>query len=117
MYIKELIIRSENDVPKAIQQAVADRIDVVVGDVVSVRRAKEMGLGAILVTSGKEAISSSIFKALEIAAVRRQERIRCRAVQEHPELLATRASLDRPRRNHSGGEPRWGEDPRCQMRL
>lgn len=94
VYIKELIIRSENDVPKAIQQAVADRIDVVVGDVVSVRRAKEMGLGAILVTSGKEAISSSIFKALEIAAVRRQERIRAERFKNilnysHEGILAT----------------------------
>ena len=61
---------------------------------VSVRRAKEMGLGAILVTPGKEAISSSIFKALEIAAVRRQERIRAERFKNilnysHEGILAT----------------------------
>jgi PAS domain S-box-containing protein len=74
--ITELIANSESDVPLAIREAVMNKMDVIIGDVVSVRWAKSLDIGAILVTSGKEAIRIALHKAFDLATIRRNEWLR-----------------------------------------
>lgn len=74
--IKELEVKSEEEAPAVIEKAAASGIQVIVGDAVSVHWAKNMGLAALLVTSGKEAIGSALREAIELASVGRRERAR-----------------------------------------
>ncbi|WP_338826229.1 Anaerobic nitric oxide reductase transcription regulator NorR [Moorella thermoacetica] len=76
VHIEELIIEAEEEAAGIIAEGRSMGLEVIVGDAVSVRSAKEMGLQAILVTSGKEAISQAIREAREVAMVRRRERAR-----------------------------------------
>ncbi|MQL52059.1 AAA domain-containing protein [Desulfofundulus thermobenzoicus] len=74
--IHELVIGSSSEAQEAIKEARDQRVDVLVGDVVATRMAREYGLESVLITSGKEAISQAIREAHEIGAVRQQERAR-----------------------------------------
>ncbi|GFN21700.1 MAG: sigma 54-interacting transcriptional regulator [Thermoanaerobacteraceae bacterium] len=74
--IQEIEIKTEEEAPAAISAAREAGIQVIVGDAVSVRLSKELGLHAILVTSGKEAIGLALREAEELAEVRRKERAR-----------------------------------------
>ncbi|MDN5344801.1 MAG: hypothetical protein PWQ18_913 [Clostridia bacterium] len=74
--IEELIVEAEEDAAGIIAEGQALGLEVIVGDAVSARSARELGLKAILVTSGKEAISQAIREAREVALVRRRERAR-----------------------------------------
>lgn len=74
--IQELFLETEEDASGVISDARAMGVEVIVGDAVSVRLARELNLQAILVTSGKEAISQAIREARELALVRRRERAR-----------------------------------------
>lgn len=76
VHIQEIEIKTEEEAPAAIAAAREAGIQVIVGDAVSVRRSKELGLDAILVTSGKEAIGLALHEAEELAEVRRKERAR-----------------------------------------
>ncbi|MGI9862114.1 sigma 54-interacting transcriptional regulator [Moorella naiadis] len=76
VHIQELIIEAEEDAAGVIAEGQAMGLEVIVGDAVSTRLARENGLQAILVTSGKEAISQAIREAWEVALVRRRERAR-----------------------------------------
>ena len=74
--IDELEIKDEKDAPYVIEKAKEDGVDVIVGDAVSVRYSKKLGLQAMLVTSGKESISTALREAQELVAVRRREKAR-----------------------------------------
>lgn len=74
--IDELEIKEEKDAPYVIEKAKEDGVDVIVGDAVSVRYSKKLGLQAMLVTSGKESISTALREAQELVAVRRREKAR-----------------------------------------
>ncbi|GEA14887.1 sigma-54-dependent Fis family transcriptional regulator [Moorella sp. E308F] len=76
VHIEELIIEAEEGAAGIIAEGKAMGLEVIVGDAVSVRSARELGLQAILVTSGKEAINQAIREAREVALVRRRERAR-----------------------------------------
>ncbi|AEE91698.1 Proprionate catabolism activator, Fis family [Tepidanaerobacter acetatoxydans Re1] len=72
--IEELEIKTEADALSVIKKAKQDGIQVIVGDAVSVRYSKKMGLESVLVTSGKESISMALREAQELVAVRRREK-------------------------------------------
>ncbi len=72
--IEELEIRTEADALSVIKKAKQDGIQVIVGDAVSVRYSKKLGLQSVLVTSGKESISMALREAQELVAVRRREK-------------------------------------------
>lgn len=74
--IQEIEIKTEDEAPAAVAAAREAGIEVIVGDAVSVRWSRELGLDAILVTSGKEAIGLALREAEELAEVRRKERAR-----------------------------------------
>jgi len=74
--IEEIEIKDAEEVPEAITSFRKKGIQVIVGDAVSVRFCKKLGLPAILVDSGKEAIGIALREAVELATVRRRERIR-----------------------------------------
>ena len=76
VHIAELIIEAEEDAAGVITEGQAMGLEVIVGDAVSARLALAKGLQAILVTSGKEAISQAIHEAREVALVRQRERAR-----------------------------------------
>ncbi|HHY70297.1 MAG TPA: sigma 54-interacting transcriptional regulator, partial [Thermoanaerobacterales bacterium] len=72
--IEELEIKDEKDALYVIDKAKKDGIQVIVGDAVSVRYSKKLGLKSMLVTSGKESISMALREAQELVAVRRREK-------------------------------------------
>ncbi len=72
--IEELEIKTEADALSVIKKAKQDGIQVIVGDAVSVRYSKKLGLQSVLVTSGKESISMALREAQELVAVRRREK-------------------------------------------
>ena len=74
--IEELEIKDEKDALYVIDKAKKDGIQVIVGDAVSVRYSKKLGLQSVLVTSGKESISMALREAQELVAVRRREKAR-----------------------------------------
>ncbi len=78
--LRQIIIESMDETPAKINKVKTEGIDLIVGDVISVNCAKELGLQVQLITSGKEAIVKAIYEALTIADVRIRER-------EHSELI------------------------------
>ncbi len=72
--IEELEIKTEADALSVIKKAKQDGIQVIVGDAVSVRYSKKLGLESVLVTSGKESISMALREAQELVVVRRREK-------------------------------------------
>jgi len=72
--IDELEIKAETDVGKVIKKAKEDDVQVIVGDAVSVRYSKNLGLHSVLVASGKESISMALREAQELLVVRRREK-------------------------------------------
>ncbi|NLZ54697.1 MAG: sigma 54-interacting transcriptional regulator, partial [Thermoanaerobacteraceae bacterium] len=72
--IEELEIKDEKEVIYVIDKAKQNGVQVIVGDAVSVRYSKKLGLKAILVTSGKESISMALREAQELVVVRRREK-------------------------------------------
>jgi len=72
--IEELEVKDEKDALCVIDKAKQEGIQVIVGDAVSVRHSKKLGLQAILVTSGKESISMAFREAQELVAVRQREK-------------------------------------------
>ncbi|MDW7674208.1 MAG: sigma 54-interacting transcriptional regulator [Bacillota bacterium] len=79
--IKEIEIKSKEEVPEAITKARDEGIQVIVGDAVSVNYCQQLGLAAVLVTSGKEAIGLALREAKELAKVRRKERMRAKQLK------------------------------------
>lgn len=78
--LRQIIIESMNETPEKINDVIAEGIELIIGDVISVNCAKKLGLQAQLITSGKEAIVKAIYEAMTIAEVRIRER-------EHSELI------------------------------
>lgn len=74
--IEELEVKGEKDALYVIEKAKKNKVQVIVGDAVSVRYSKKLGLKSILVTSGKESISIALREAQELVAVRRREKAR-----------------------------------------
>jgi len=74
--IEELEIRVADEVSTVIEEAKDSGLEVIVGDVVSVRYGLEFGLAALLVSSGKEAIGLALRQAQDQAEIRRRERAR-----------------------------------------
>lgn len=66
--IEELEIKDEKDALYVIEKAKKDGIQVIVGDAVSVRYSKKLGLQSMLVTSGKESISIALREAQELVS-------------------------------------------------
>ena len=56
-----------------LEEVKQDHFEWVVGDNISVRIAKELGLSSILIRSGKEALIQALFEAERVAKVKRQE--------------------------------------------
>lgn len=71
--IREILLESENEAEGKIKEAVKAGIKVIVGDAVSVRTAKNLGIQGVLIRSGKEAILQAINLAERAAIIRRRE--------------------------------------------
>jgi PAS domain S-box-containing protein len=78
----EISLDNETEAEEKIRAAARQGIRSVVGDAISIKSAVRLGLDAIMIESGKEAISKAIREALKIVAVRRRE-------QERAELITT----------------------------
>ena len=72
----EFEIENSSEAESGILSAMAKKVDVLVGDAIAIRKAKEYGLETVLIASGKEAVSSSIREAYDIAILRRKEQAR-----------------------------------------
>lgn len=75
-------IESAVEVESKIRSAMADGLDVVVGDSMSTRTTSRLGVRSVLIHSGKDAIARSIAEAKRVAAVSQREKERAQ------ELLA-----------------------------
>ncbi|HWI63352.1 MAG TPA: sigma 54-interacting transcriptional regulator [Symbiobacteriaceae bacterium] len=69
-------LTESTSVTNVLAQAVADGVQVVIGDAVTVRSAQEMGIPGLLITSGREAIDMAVKEAQRILQVMRHERQR-----------------------------------------
>jgi transcriptional regulator with PAS, ATPase and Fis domain len=67
-------IEQEEEIEKGIKKAVNDRVQVIVGDVITTSMAVASGLNAILITSGRESVLESIEEAEQMAFYTQKER-------------------------------------------
>ncbi|MEC9490507.1 MAG: sigma 54-interacting transcriptional regulator [Halanaerobiales bacterium] len=63
-------------IEKKLEEIKAENYDWIVGDNISVKIAKKIGMNALLIRSGKEAFAQVIKKAQEIAEIRKKEKKR-----------------------------------------
>lgn len=78
----EISLDDEAEAEAKIRAAAMQGIRSVVGDAISIKSAMRLGLDAIMIESGKEAVTKAIREAVKIVAVRRRE-------QERAELITT----------------------------
>jgi PAS domain S-box-containing protein len=86
MRIRQIVVESEEDALEKVTEAARDGVDMIIGDAVSVKLASKLGIGGMLVASGKEAVAKAIVEAEKIAEVRVRERERSellRVMVEH----------------------------------
>ena len=82
MTFREIALEDEAEAQKKISQAIAEGIQLIVGDAISTKLAAELGIEGILIQSGKEAVYKAIDEAQFISQILRKE-------QEKSELLRT----------------------------
>ena len=80
--LQEIALDDEREAEEKIRTAARQGIRSVVGDAISIKSAVRLGMDAIMIESGKEAVYKAIREALRIAAIRRRE-------QERAELITT----------------------------
>jgi len=78
----EISLDDEAEAEAKIRAAAKRGIRSVVGDAISIKSAVRLGMDAIMIESGKEAVYKAIREALKIATIRRRE-------QERAELITT----------------------------
>lgn len=76
----EIALQKEEEAEEKIAAAVAQGVELIIGDAISTKIAAHLGVKAVLIQSGKEAIFKAINEAKMVARVRREE-------QEKAELL------------------------------
>lgn len=67
-------IDQEEEIENGLKLALAQGVQVIIGDVISTSMATRMGLQAILITSGKESVTESISEAVHMAYYTRREK-------------------------------------------
>lgn len=72
--IIEIPIDSEIEAVSKIQEAKASGVEFILGDAISVKTARILGLDGALITSGKEAVYTALKEALLMAEIRRAEK-------------------------------------------
>jgi PAS domain S-box-containing protein len=80
--LREISLDDEAEAEEKIQAAAREGIRNVVGDAISIKAAVRLGMDAIMIESGKEAVYKAIREAEKIVAIRRRE-------QERAELITT----------------------------
>ncbi|MEH7436645.1 PrpR N-terminal domain-containing protein [Neobacillus drentensis] len=82
-------ITREEDIEKGIKKAVEDGVQVIIGDVISTSVARDFGLNAILITSGREAVIESIEEAEQMSYYTQKEKKHRHffeaVIREHPD--------------------------------
>lgn len=78
----EITLDDEAEATEKLQQAARQGIRSVVGDAVSIKSAVRLGMDAIMIESGREAVHKAIREADKLVAIRRRE-------QERAELITT----------------------------
>lgn len=63
-------------IEKKLEEIKAENYDWIVGDNISVKIAKKIGMNALLIRSGKESFAQAVSKAIEIAEIRKKEKKR-----------------------------------------
>ncbi|MEW6719409.1 MAG: sigma 54-interacting transcriptional regulator [Thermodesulfobacteriota bacterium] len=76
MKIRQIVVESMEDAREKIREAARSGVGMILGDAVSVKTASKLGIGGMLVVSGKEAVAKAIEEARKIAEVRVRERER-----------------------------------------
>ncbi len=76
----EIALQKEDEAENKIAAAVEQGVELIIGDAISTKIAAHLGIKAVLIQSGKEAIFKAINEAKMVARVRREE-------QEKAELL------------------------------
>ncbi|MFZ5823355.1 MAG: sigma 54-interacting transcriptional regulator [Bacillota bacterium] len=74
--VVSITLTESMSVHSVLTRAVADGVKVVVGDAVTIRSAREMGIPGLLITSGREAVEQALREAQRILQVMQTERQR-----------------------------------------
>ena len=72
----DISLAGEDEALIKLSEALRQGVDFIVGDAISVRTAKQLGLSGSLISSGREAVFAALKEALIIAKIRREEQER-----------------------------------------
>ncbi|WP_110954334.1 sigma 54-interacting transcriptional regulator [Anaerosinus massiliensis] len=78
----EITLQDESEAKERITAAIENGVELIVGDAISIKIARNLGVSCVLIHSGREAIYKAMKEAELIAKIRREE-------QEKAELLRT----------------------------
>ncbi|MEL7565254.1 MAG: sigma 54-interacting transcriptional regulator [Dehalobacterium sp.] len=71
--VHEYLLKSESDISAAVNRAVSDGCQVLIGGASTVKFGQSKGIKTKLITSGKEAVWQAVLEAREVARVTKQE--------------------------------------------
>lgn len=78
---QEIILHDEAEARPKIQEAIRDGVNIIIGDSVSVRVARSLGIRAKVIESGRQAIYQALKEALLIASVVRRDAFKTEMLQ------------------------------------
>lgn len=78
---REIILHNEAEAKTKIQEAVRDGVNVIIGDSVSVRMARSLGIRAKVIESGRQALYQALKEAMLIASVVRRDAFKTEMLQ------------------------------------
>ena len=79
--VEQLLVYDEESADEKLLLAKQQGIDLIVGDAISVKKARQMDIAARIIDSGKQAIYQSLLEAVVIAKVKRQEKYKSEALR------------------------------------
>ncbi|MDK2836382.1 MAG: hypothetical protein PWP21_1159 [Thermosediminibacterales bacterium] len=77
----KVVFTDEDKAPRQVYELASKGVKEFVGDTIGIKTVREMGLSGRLITSGKEAIISSINEAYRVLNIRRRERAKTKRFQ------------------------------------
>ena len=77
----EISLQGGGEAVEKLTQAAADGVQFIVGDTISVKVARKLGMEGAIISSGREAVFSALKEALLIARIRREEQERSAMLQ------------------------------------
>ena len=79
--IQEFVLESPNEIEGKVQNAIKQGVDALIGGVITVKTAEKLGINAVLIESGQEAIRHAIDEAIRVLRVKKHENAKAEQVK------------------------------------